>query len=315
MPSDIRLAIDRIAQNYKPTDLRTAAAAVSARYRDQAGRDVRIQSAAEACAYLVSRFPATFMAAGAALQNLKAEPESVLDIGAGPGTVALAALTLWPDMRRVTLVEPNPYLRDVGMLLFNELGLTERVKWIEGDVRTVSGLPQADIVVAGYVMNEVLRAGDHTAAVADRLWAVTKQSLLLIEPGTPAGYQVILGFRDHLLGAGASMGAPCPHAMTCPLVGRSWCHFSVRVERSRLHKMMKDGADLGYEDEKFSYIAVSRDAQDLPKARIIGYPTGTKVVLIPACLTDGAAETLQISKSHPGFKAARKAEWGDSWDF
>lgn len=315
MPPDIKQAIDGIAQNYKPTDLRGAAGDVSARYRDQAGRDVRIQSAAEAVAYLVARFPATFAAAVAALENINEPPRSILDIGAGPGTVALAAVTLWPEIESITLVEPNIYLRDAGKLLFSELGLQDRVTWIEGDIRAVSDLPAADLVVAGYVMNEVLRAGDHTAKVADALWVAAKQSLVLLEPGTPAGYQVVLGFRDHLLKAGAQMVAPCPHAATCPLIGKSWCHFSVRVERSKLHKLVKEGADLGYEDEKFSYIALSRQPQVLPAARIIGYPTGTKVVQVPACLATGTAETLQIAKSHPGFKAARKANWGDILDF
>ncbi len=315
LPPEIKQAIDGIAQKFKPTDLRGAASAVSARYRDQAGRDVRIQSAEEACAYLVTRFPATFAAAVSALRNLEAMPQSVLDIGAGPGTVALAAVTLWPEIQDITLVEPNRYLRDAGRALFTELGLAERVTWIEGDVRTVKDLPQADLVVAGYVMNEVLRAGDHTEAVADKLWAAARQSLVLIEPGTPAGYQIILGFRTALLQAGAQMAAPCPHVAACPLIGKSWCHFAVRVERSKLHRMVKEGADLGYEDEKFSYLAVSREAQALPEARVIGHPTGTKIVQIPACLASGAAETLQISRSHPGFKAARKAEWGDFLDF
>ena len=313
LPLEIRQAIEGLVQNYKPTDLRTAAGEVSARYRDQGGRDVRIQSAAEAAAYLVARFPATFAAAIAALKNVKDVPASVLDIGAGPGTVALAALTLWPEMRDVTLVEPNKYLREAGKALFAELGLNAH--WVEGDVRSVKDLPLADLVVAGYVMNEVVRGDAKIEAVADSLWSAAKQTLVLIEPGTTLGYQVLMNFREHLLKAGAQMMAPCPHAAACPLIGKSWCHFSVRVERSKLHKLVKEGADLGYEDEKFSYLAVSRAAVALPKARIIGYPTGTKVVLVPACLASGTAETLQISKSHPGFKAARKAEWGDSFEF
>ncbi len=310
LPPDIKQAIEGLAQKYKPTDLRAAAGAVSARYRDQGGQDVRIQSAEEACAYLVARFPATFGAALAVLKNVKDLPTSILDIGAGPGTVALAAVTLWPEIENITLVEPNRYLREAGKALFAELGLS--ANWIEGDIRTVTDLPQADLVVAGYVMNEVVRGDAKMDAVAASLWGAAKQSLVLIEPGTTAGYKVIIDFRERLLKAGAQMMAPCPHAATCPLLGKSWCHFSVRVERSKLHKMLKEGADLGYEDEKFSYIAVSRAAQELPEARIIGYPTGTKVVLVPACLATGVVETLQIAKSNPGFKAARKASWGDA---
>ena len=311
---EIRQAIDSIAAQYKPTDLRRAAAAVSARYRDHAARDVRIQSAEEACAYLVTRFPATFTAARTVLAQLgnEAAPASVLDIGAGPGTVALAAMTYWPEMEQATLVEPNPHLRRAGMMIFDALGLSDRVRWIEGDIRTVRPLPAADLVVAGYVMNEVLRGGDSPAAVADAIWAAAQKALVLIEPGTPVGYNIINGFRNHLLGAGAAMVAPCPHAQTCPVAGQqSWCHFSARVERSKLHRMVKDGAALGYEDEKFSYIALSRRAHDLPAARIIGHPAHSKVLQIPVCLSAGVAKTLQIAKSDPQFKALRKLGWGD----
>ena len=180
LSADIRGAIERLVQNYKPTDLRTAVGAVSARYRDQGGRDVRIQSAAEAAAYLVARFPATFGAALKVLGNLKETPTSVLDIGAGPGTVALAALTLWPEIKDITLVEPNKYLREAGKALFAELGLG--ANWVEGDIRTVTDLPHADLVVAGYVMNEVVRSGDHVAKVSDLLWSLTRRALVLIEP-------------------------------------------------------------------------------------------------------------------------------------
>lgn len=315
IPTEIRQAIDAITAQYKPTDLRRAAAAVSARYRDHAARDVRIQSAEEACAYLVTRFPATFAAASMALAQLNDDdaPASILDIGAGPGTVALAAMTYWPAVKHITLIEPNPHLRRAGTIIFDALGLTDRVHWVDGDIKTTRPLPTADLVVAGYVMNEVLRWGDATAALADALWAATQKTLVLIEPGTPVGYQIINGFRDYLLGAGAAMVAPCPHAQACPVAGqKNWCHFSARVERSKLHRMVKDGAALGYEDEKLSYIVLSRRAHDLPSVRIIGHPAHSKVLQIPACLSAGVVETMQVAKSDPRFKAIRKLDWGDA---
>ena len=36
-----------------------------------------------------------------------------------------------------------------------------------------------------------------------------------------------------------------------------WCHFTCRVARSRLHKLLK-GGEAPYEDEKFAFLAVAR---------------------------------------------------------
>src|SRR5690606_27604170 len=94
------------------------------------------------------------------------------------------------------------------------------------------------------------------------------------EPGTPAGYQRILAARDRLRQRGAALAAPCPHDAACPMAGRDWCHFAVRLDRSRLHRHLK-GAALGWEDEKFSYVvAVPPGAPDPRRAsaRIVRRP-------------------------------------------
>ncbi len=131
-----------------------------------------------------------------------------------------------------------------------------------------------------------------------------------VEPGTPAGYARIVDLRARLIAAGGHVIAPCPHDAECPLATPDWCHFSQRLQRSRAHKHLK-AAELSYEDEKFSYIALSRKAQDLPAARIIGHPAHSKVLQIPVCSSAGVAKTLQIVKSDPQFKALRKLGWGD----
>jgi ribosomal protein RSM22 (predicted rRNA methylase) len=126
----------------------------------------------------------------------------------------------------------------------------------------------------------------------------------------------VLMARDTLLSEGAHIAAPCPHVQQCPIKtlwpsGDKWCHFSVRVERSRMHRMIKPDAVLGYEDEKFSYVVASRDKPVMPRYRITGNPRGKKIVEAEACGADGRFEELRVAKSSPDFKAFRKAEWGD----
>ena len=81
---------------------------------------------------------------------------------------------------------------------------------------------------------------------------------MIVEPGTPAGYERILAARARLIELGRVIVAPCPHQAACPMPpGKDWCHFGARVNRSALHRRVKD-ADLSYEDEKFSYVVAVR---------------------------------------------------------
>jgi len=65
--------------------------------------------------------------------------------------------------------------------------------------------------------------------------------LLIVEPGTPAGYKNITEARRVLVESGAHIAAPCTHENTCPMEGNDWCHFTCRISRSRLHRLMKGG--------------------------------------------------------------------------
>src|SRR5664280_688181 len=92
-----------------------------------------------------------------------------------------------------------------------------------------------------------------------------------IEPGTPKGFTLIRKIRAELLEAGARMVAPCPMEVPCPMADPDWCHFAARVERSSMHRRLKN-AELGYEDEKFSYVAVAREPVEPAGARVIRRP-------------------------------------------
>src|SRR5204862_6984628 len=108
--------------------------------------------------------------------------------------------------------------------------------------------------------------------------------LMLVEPGTPAGFARIRAAREALIAAGAHLVAPCTHDKVCPMQAPDWCHFSQRLPRSRAHMIAK-AADVPFEDERHSYVAVSREA--LPssnRARIVAEPQETKVGLtFPLC--------------------------------
>ena len=68
-----------------------------------------------------------------------------------------------------------------------------------------------------------------------------------------------------------------------------WCHFTQRLPRSRAHKQIK-GAELPFEDEKFSYVALTRAPGRRASARVLAQPVVTKVeVTAKLCTVDGLA--------------------------
>ena len=156
-----------------------------------------------------------------------------------------------------------------------------------------------------------------TAAWLGKLWAACTGALVVVEPGTPAGYQRILTARRWLIEQGAVIAAPCPHAAACPLQPPDWCHFAVRLPRSRDHLHLKQ-AEVPYEDEKFSYlIAVRPEMRPQPfAARVLTPPAHGKIgVTLRLCRTDGTAAAVTVPKrDSAAYAAVQKKRWGDALD-
>ncbi|RWK57213.1 small ribosomal subunit Rsm22 family protein [Mesorhizobium sp.] len=317
LPIPLRQGVERLLEKVPLPTLKQAAKTLSDRYRAEL-RDGRLHMAEEIAvkAYLATRLPATYAAVRASLDAVGEArpdhaPKTLLDVGAGPGTVLWAALDLWPDLEQAVLIEASAAVRRVGAALAAE-AMTARVAWLAGDVSLgLADLKQAELVTCAYVLDEIGPAS--LPALIDRLWRLTDDTLLIVEPGTPAGWQRILAVRRQLIEAGAHVLAPCPHVAPCPLAPPDWCHFSRRVARSRLHRLAKD-ADVPWEDEKFIYVAASRHSVAPPQARVIAPPkSGSGKVLLKLCEKDGGAdEKLFTKRDGQMFKAARRLDWGDA---
>jgi ribosomal protein RSM22 (predicted rRNA methylase) len=147
--------------------------------------------------------------------------------------------------------------------------------------------------------------------VIARLWEAARLAFIIIEPGTPRGFALIREVRSQLLAWGAHMLAPCPREDACPVTGSDWCHFAARVERTSLHRRVKE-AELNYEDEKFSYVAVVREVLPLPGARIVRRPVHQPGLITLETCTPRGFETVRATKrNREQFRAARQADWGD----
>lgn len=317
LPPLLRRAVDRALSGAALTDLAAAAADLSQRYREER-RDgkTHVASDRDALAYLAVRLPATYAAVRASFAAVAEArphfaPKSALDVGAGPGTALWAATECWPELADVLLVEASPVFRAFGEQLAAEMR-QPHMTWRTSDIAVdeIDGEPR-DLVTLAYVLNEL--EPDDRHRLVDRLWPLTADTLVIVEPGTPAGWQRILAARHQLIESGGYVIAPCPHAKECPLQPPDWCHFARRVARSRLHRQAK-GADVPWEDEKFSYVAVSRKPAPAIGARVIARPRkASGRVTLKLCRPDGSAgDRLFSRRDGELFKRASRSDWGSS---
>jgi ribosomal protein RSM22 (predicted rRNA methylase) len=168
----------------------------------------------------------------------------------------------------------------------------------------------ADLVVASYLIGEV---GDaERPALAERLWSKTRDTLLVVEPGTPTGYARIIALRAQLIAAGAHVAAPCPHDGPCPLAAPDWCHFAQRLPRLRAHKQIKE-AELPFEDEKFSYVVLTRDPEVGGFSRVLAPPVVSKVeVSAKLCKAKGVEIVKVPRRDKATYAKARRWRWGEA---
>lgn len=316
LPAALKASLEAMLHGQSRQDAAARAARISAAYRS-GGNSGTITSDADAIAYATVRMPATYAAVAASLNAvIQASPDfapaSLLDVGAGPATASFAAAEAFPPLTSFNAVDSNPALRGLALTLADDTMRLRGLAYTLGPARALlDRAGSADLVIASYMIGEL--TDSERAAVVDALWARTGDTLLIVEPGTPAGYQRIIAARDRLIAAGAHVAAPCPHAAPCPLVAPDWCHFAQRLARSRAHRELK-GADVPFEDEKFSFVALTRKpATHRPAARVLAPTAITKIgATAKLCQADGAAGVVSIPRrDKPAFAAARRWDWGD----
>ncbi|MED6135087.1 hypothetical protein PIB30_042896 [Stylosanthes scabra] len=249
----------------------------------------------ETVAYVASRMPAVYSACYRVLKEVHRRlpgfsPAKVLDFGAGTGSAFWALQEVWPkSMQKVNLIEPSQSMQRAGRSLIQglkNLPLIHSYDSIQALSKSIGKSERGhDLVIASYVLGEIPSLQDRITIVR-QLWDLTQDVLVLVEPGTPHGSNIIAQMRSHILWmenrkhrksslkneeackdlttqkAGAFVVAPCPHDGACPLVkSGKYCHFVQRMQRTssqRAYKRSKGEPLRGFEDEKFSFVAFRR---------------------------------------------------------
>jgi ribosomal protein RSM22 (predicted rRNA methylase) len=323
LPSDLSATLDELAHGMSRKALAVRAVDQSQSYR-AGGGSRGIVTVDDALAYAFARMPATYAAAVAVLGALcetlpDFRPSTLLDVGAGPGTATFAAVRSFESIRDVRLIDANARLRALALTLMTEadsdalrrIADAAAPSYRQGDaLKLLPGAAPADLVIASYTAGEI--ADVELARFTRALWAATAGALAVIEPGTPAGYARIMRMRGDLIAAGAHVAAPCPHARPCPLQAPDWCHFAQRLPRSRDHLRVK-GAEVPFEDEKFSYVVLSRAVPHPTEARVLAPPNISKIAATAKLCTDGGVVTDGAARrDHDAYRRRKSWRWGDS---
>jgi ribosomal protein RSM22 (predicted rRNA methylase) len=315
LPAELKAALDARLRGFSRNEAAERAASISKTYRDGGGSGA-IRSETDALAYALARMPATYAAVTASLNALceirpEFAPRNLLDIGAGPGTASWAAAEAFCSLQGFTLLDANDALRKLALDLVSESFRLREAVYERGEAgNSLIKAEAADLVVASYMIGELDEA--EQAALAALMWEKTRDTLLVVEPGTPAGYARIIALRGRLIAAGAHVAAPCPHDEKCPLAPPDWCHFTQRLQRSRAHKQVK-AAELPFEDEKFAYVALTRSPVAARPSRVLAQPQVTKVeVIAKLCTQAGVTLARTPRRARADYAIARRWRWGDA---
>ena len=315
IPDLLEIAIEEETKGIKITELRELAQNLSNRYMNEkrAGQTL-LSKEKEALAYSIMRMPATFCAVTTALKHTlsiaqNCNIETVLDIGAGTGA-AVWAINEQIDTAKIICLEREEAMRKVGQELMKKSEELSKAEWIDADITKIEDIKSADLIVSSYMINELKQ--EERKKVIQKLLNLESKIILIVEPGTPKGFKNIKEIQKIALENGLYIIAPCTHQQPCKLPEDDWCHTTVRVERSKIQKVLKSG-DAPYEDEKFSYIAISKENLGTAEARILRHPIiETGKITLKLCTKGNIEQKVITKKEKELFKQAKKKNCGDS---
>lgn len=317
IPSLLEYAIEKETEKYNIKELKIAAQNLSKRYMEMKRTgETFLKTDLDAISYSVIRMPATYSAIRTCLEKIgelkEFEINSLLDIGSGTGSAEWAAIDVF-DINDIVCLEREKVMRDISKRFFSYNDTLKNVKFIEADILNEDLNESKDLCILSYIINEL--SEQNRLKAIDKALKCTNKVLLVVEPGTPEGFGNIRKIRDYVFEKGYEIIAPCTGFNgRCDIQKDDWCASSVRVQRTKIHKYLKY-AEVGFEDEKFSYIAVnaSNDKLDLNNSRrILRHPIiQNGRIEVKTCLKGEIKEEVITKKNKDEFKALKKKSIGD----
>lgn len=214
-------------------------------------------------AYLLLYWPRSYAQAASVLREIGGARGRVLDIGSGPGPLALAALD--GGATRALAIDRSAAALQVANSLADGAPL-ETARW-----EPTQPLPDGpfDLILAGHVLNELY--GDDIAARAELVEAMLARLsaggfVVLIEPALRETSRALLALRDRLVAGGATVRAPCLYRGDCPALVRpgDWCHAEREWSAPPFVDELARAAKLNRDALKMSYLVLQAPGASWP---------------------------------------------------
>lgn len=307
LPQKIQEKINEMISSQSLSNFKSVQKSLTNRYKKQSGTGVSlIESNSDSLLYALSRMPATFSVVLTLLKQIREQGllddfATAIDVGSGTGA-GYFALKEYDERVKISLFE-----RDENMIdIFNRFDTGEEVEKFDL-IKDSMGI-KADLVMTSYVLSEL--SDEERIAAAKKLFSMTNKYLLIIDTGTPKVWKQMMEIKQALESCGAKVLAPC-RAKECTLKD-DYCQFYARVERSAVHKMVKEGT-LSYEDEKYFYLLLSKDEFKIDKrVRVIRRPIiKTNVTNLMLCTKQGIVQKDFTKRNKEEYKKAKKAKIND----
>lgn len=220
-------------------------------------------------AYLLFYWPISYAQGRKLLGELPEVPERALDLGAGPGPLALAALD--HGARTVTAADRSAPALEIAGELARAAGRALEVQRWDG-LQGSKAAGSWDLISLGHVLNELwsgeARAVEKRLDLLEDLLSTLRPdgSLLIIEPALRETSRALLELRDLLVERGYAIRAPCLYRQGCPALERpgDWCHAERQWRPPEVVEAIAREAAIHKEELKMSYLVVAPRGEGWP---------------------------------------------------
>jgi SAM-dependent methyltransferase len=217
-------------------------------------------------AYLLLYWSRSYAQARAVLREVGADLGDVLDVGSGPGPLALAALDA--GARSARAIDRSAAALAVARTLAESAGYRLATETWE-PARSLPAGP-FDTILAGHVLNELFGADveRRVSLVAELLARVRPGGcVVIIEPALRETSRALLELRDRLLTRGVTVRAPCLYRGNCPALARpgDWCHAERPWSPPPLVEELAEEARLHRDALKMTYLVLQPPGAPWPQ--------------------------------------------------
>ncbi len=304
LPMHLQEKINNLYSKLPKKKLTETRVELTKKYKEQTGASrALINSNEDSLVYSISRMPATFSVIFSLVSNLLEQGylqniKSIADIGSGTGAGYFALSEIFNDAEFI-LYERDKYMINA----FNELS-DASINVIKTDIIKDDVDLNVDLVMLSYVLSEMTESD--RLNVLKKILSKNGGKLLLIDTGTPEVYREYMLVKDFVQKLGYRVVAPCV-SEKCMLDG-DYCQFYARVERSAIHKKIKE-ASLSYEDEKYFYLLIQKDDINTDNSRVIRRPRfAPNMIEQTLCTKTGVIKKIYTKKDKEIYKKAKKTD-------